>query len=257
MPYKISLIGAGNLGWNLAHAMSRHGQHVQQVISRNRAHAQELALQINASFSDRVEELDPSSDVILLCVKDEVISELASRLNLNRQLLAHCSGSTGMDVLSKSSYRYGVFYPVQTFSKQKLRDSMEVPICVEGSGKEAEDELFTLADSISNKVYRINSSQRLHLHLAAVFANNFSNYLYAIARKIADESHLPFEILKPLIMQTAQNVQDSEPLHVQTGPARRHDQKTIQKQLELLQDKPELKALYELISEMIKNEFPR
>ena len=254
MPYKITLIGSGNMAWNLGHVLLKHGQIIQQVISKNPAHAKELADKIQAKSSGSIADLDSSSDIILLCVKDEAIAEVAAQINLNRQVVAHCSGSIPMDVLAKTSFCYGVFYPLQTLTKNALKDFMTVPVCVEGNNKEAEEILFTLADSISNLVHRINSTQRLHLHLAAVIANNFTNYLYSAAKEILDEHQLPFDLLKPLILETAKNVQQFPPASVQTGPAKRRDEVVIQKHLALLSAHPDWQRLYQLITEQIQKQ---
>lgn len=255
MPYKITLIGSGNMAWNLGHALHQHGQIIQQVISKTPESAYELAAKLKAKSTSLLSELDQTSDIILLCVKDEAIEQVASKINVNRQVVAHCSGSIPVEVLSKASFCYGVFYPLQTFTKNALKDFMDVPVCVEGCTKETEEILFTLAYSISNQVHRISSIQRLHLHLAAVIANNFTNFLYVSAKEILDRHHLPFDLLKPLITETAKNVQQYDPSQMQTGPAKRHDEAVIQKHLELLANNPEWQQLYNLLSNLIQKQY--
>ncbi|MBX7205264.1 MAG: DUF2520 domain-containing protein [Bacteroidia bacterium] len=255
MPYKITLIGSGNMAWNLGHALHQHGQIIQQVISKTPEHARELALKLKAKSTHLLSELDQTSDIILICVKDEAIEQVASQINVNRQVVAHCSGSIPIEVLTKTSFCYGVFYPLQTLTRNALKDFKDVPVCVEGCNNEAEEILFTLADSISNQVHRISSTQRLHLHLAAVIANNFTNSLYGIAKEILDRHHLSFDLLKPLITETARNVQQYDPRQMQTGPAKRHDETVIQKHLELLAGNPEWQQLYNLLSNLIKKQY--
>ena len=158
-----------------------------------------------------------------------------------------------MHILSNEN-RKGVFYPLQTFSKNSLVAFKEIPICIEASVTSDLKILKELGESLSEKVIEINSEERSKLHLAAVFVNNFTNYLYRISNEILAESKLPFDLLKPLIAETARKIETLSPKDVQTGPAKRNDLKTIEKHLYLLKDSP-YKQLYQQLTEAIQSSY--
>lgn len=252
MSYKITIIGAGNLAWNLAHFLHHNGQTVLQVISQHLNHSNALAKEVNALADTNLSNIDPTADMVLLCVKDSAIASIAAQLNLGQQVVAHCSGSTPLDVLNKSSYQYGVFYPVQTFNKNELKDFLNIPICIEGNNSTSEEKLSILADRISNHVHRMDSAKRLQLHLAAVFANNFTNYLYGTAYELLETNKLPVNLLHPLLSAALQDAMKQNPHKIQTGPAKRNDAGVITKHLELLQNNADAKEVYELLTALIQ-----
>jgi predicted short-subunit dehydrogenase-like oxidoreductase (DUF2520 family) len=252
MAFNITIIGAGNLAWNLAHALTQNGQTVLQVISQHLNHAKALADEVRAQADTRLENIDPAAQLVLLCVKDSAIAPISAKLNLGRQILAHCSGSTPMQVLHKSSFHYGVFYPVQTFNKNELKDFRTIPICVEGSDTTTENTLTELAELLSNEVQTLNSSQRLMLHLAAVIANNFTNYLYGTAHELLEQHHLSPKLLYPLITAALQDAQRQNPHGIQTGPAKRNDTAVIAEHLQLLQQHPDALEAYRLLTTLIQ-----
>jgi len=254
LPYKISIIGSGNVAWHLAHALDTARHTILQVYSRNTESAKRLAKPFNAQVVNSINQLTDDIDVLLLCISDDAIETVAPQLVHHRSLIAHTSGAMDMELLKNTSPYYGVFYPLQTLSAGKKINFYEVPICVEGSNSAAEKQLFALGNTISNKVQYIDSAQRKYLHLAAVFANNFTNALYAEAAEILEQQNLNFDLLRPLILETAQKIQKLAPQEAQTGPAKRHDENTISKHLKLMTGS-EKAEIYQLITKIIKNKF--
>ena len=167
------------------------------------------------------------------------------------KLIVHTSGATDLFNLLAFTDNAGVFYPLQTFSKAKEVDFWSVPLCIEGANEIITQTLKELAQTISNNVYIIDSLHRKTLHLAAVFACNFPNYLYGVAQDLLEGQNIDFALLRPLILETAQKVQNNLPPDVQTGPAIRRDQKTMLGHLQMLKDEPELEQLYRLLSQGI------
>ena len=172
-------------------------------------------------------------------------------LALHGKLILHTSGSTALQLLQKYTGKAGVFYPLQTFSKTKELNFRAVPICIEGASPDITKQVKELAQSISNNVYEVSSEQRRILHLAAVFACNFPNYLYGIAQTLLANHQLDFNLLRPLITETAEKVQEQLPADAQTGPAVRNDVSTMSKHLEMLANEPVMKDIYELLSQGI------
>ncbi len=251
---RISIIGSGNVATHLAAAFKNAGHRIIQVYSRDMHNAALLAYHVGAEATDDLDRIDPETDLFLISVKDDAIAAIAESLSKYQKLTVHTSGATDIDVLLTYSQNAGVFYPLQTLSKNKEVDFLSVPLCIEGADEIITGLLEQLAQTISNNVYRVNSAQRKVLHVAAVFACNFPNYLYGAAQHLLAENGMGFEMLRPLILETAQKVQDHLPAGVQTGPAIRNDKNTMAAHLQMLGDEPALTAIYELLSqEIIKN----
>jgi predicted short-subunit dehydrogenase-like oxidoreductase (DUF2520 family) len=251
---RISIIGSGNVATHLAAAFKNAGHRIVQVYSRDMQNAALLAYHVGAEPIDDLNQIDPETDIFIISVKDDVIASIAKILSNYQKLIVHTSGATDLFSLLAFTSNAGVFYPLQTLSKSKEVDFFTVPLCVEGADEAITRELEDLAQTISNHVYRINSEQRKILHLAAVFACNFPNYLYSIAQQLLVKHNMEFELLRPLILETAQKVQNHLPAEVQTGPAIRKDENTMAIHLQMLNDEPELKKLYEVLSQaIIKN----
>ena len=195
------------------------------------------------------------ADIYLLAISDDAISEFSKTLPIQDRLVAHTSGSVGIHDLDKK-HRRGVFYPLQTFTKDSEIDFKDVPICIEVLEKNDLQTLKALAEAIGSPYYKISTEQRQTLHLSAVFVNNFTNQLYRIAHEITDAKNIDFEVLKPLILETAKKVQTLSPYIAQTGPAKRNDKKTIKKHLKLIENK-DYKAIYELLTNAIKKTHGR
>ena len=199
-------------------------------------------------ISSRKLDLIPQADVTIIAVSDDAISIVSSKIK--NSFVVHTSGSVSMSDLKNKSKK-GVFYMLQTFSKDKKVDFSEVPFCLEAENKKGYQLLEQLAKSIGKKIYPINSEQRKTLHVAAVFVNNFTNHLYKIGNDICEKNNVPFEILQPLINETASKIEQLSPKKAQTGPAVRNDKKTIKNHLDLL-DKNQQK-IYKTLTKSIKN----
>jgi predicted short-subunit dehydrogenase-like oxidoreductase (DUF2520 family) len=244
---KIVILGTGNLAKHLYTAFVR-SKHVDvvQVVGRNQTELGYFSehATISNDFSSLVD-----ADVYLIAVKDDAIGEVSKYLSDKKGVVAHTSGAVGLTALQATNK--GVFYPLQTFTKGKAVDFSAIPICIEAEEKNYLETLRELAASISENVHHIDSEQRKKLHLAAVFANNFTNYLYRIGEELCLDEGLSFDLLKPLIMETAHKIQTMSPKEAQTGPARRNDVQSMQGHLELLNKKEHI-ALYKLLSQAIK-----
>ncbi len=251
----IVLIGSGNVATNLAIAFHNNGKNIIQVISRSNDTAKILADKVSATYTNTINDINLKADLYIISVNDDAIASIASSLNLENKLVVHTSGSIEIDVLKNTSTNYGVLYPLQTFSKETLVDFKNIPFCIEANNLNNSKAITELAGYLSEDVRLINSNERKVIHLAAVFACNFTNYMYLIAEDILKEQSISFDILKPLILKTAKNIVDSKPENTQTGPAKRNDQKLIEKHLTLLKDNPEYKEIYTIISKSILNKF--
>ncbi len=190
------------------------------------------------------------ADIYILSVSDDAVAELSSKLPFKKRLVVHTSGSVNIHDMDKKNKR-GVFYPLQTFSKDTEIDFTEIPICIEALEKSSHPILKKLAHAIGCKSHRINGDQRAALHLAAVFVNNFTNQLYRIAHEIAENSGAEFDILKPLIAETAHKIETLSPYMAQTGPAKRNDKKTIKKHISLLENEIH-EDIYNLLTRSIQ-----
>lgn len=250
---KVVLIGSGNVATHLGGALRAAGHDILQVWSRNASHASELAGILSAGPIDKFDDLSDAGDIYILSVADDAIGDMASKFPFKDKLLVHTSGTTELEAIKSGSAQTGVFYPLQTFSKQKPVDFRDIPLVVEGSSEAVSSLLLSLASDISDKVEIVNSEKRKVLHLAAVFACNFSNHLYAIADKVLAEQQLNFDLIRPLIAETAAKAQVYPPSKVQTGPAARKDFGTMERHLLYLQSHQEWHKIYRMLSESIVN----
>ena len=248
----VVIIGAGNLATQLALALFEKGIQVKQVYSRKIESALALAEKVNAAFTNELSQLLPEADLYVIAVKDSAIHEVLENLKIGEtQLIVHTSGSVPMSVLEGFSSNYGVFYPLQTFSKNRKIDFSGIPICIETNHPSNMMKLEKLGEILSSSVNQINSAERKTLHLSAVFVNNFVNHLYAVGADILHDKKLDFNLLKPLIRETAEKIEHLSPIEAQTGPAKRYDQTIIETQLKMLNDKPEFQKIYSFATESI------
>lgn len=247
----ISIIGAGNLATQLGNALHKEGYLISQVYSRSQKNAALLAKKLNAKPISDFKKLSTDASVYIIAIKDDAIEAVAKQLKLKDKIVVHTSGSVSVNVLKNCSKNYGVFYPLQTFSKSKTAEFKTIPICIEASNTSTSTTLQYFAKSISGNVQKVNSDQRKKIHLAAVFACNFSNHMYAIAEALLKKDKLSFELLKPLIEETAGKIKDNHPKDVQTGPAMRKDKKTMEAHLKLLSKEKDLQKIYSILSESI------
>ncbi|MBW6491040.1 MAG: DUF2520 domain-containing protein [Lentimicrobium sp.] len=251
---KISLAGSGNVASHLAPAFALAGIEIINIYSPNPNHASLLANTIGAVPINDVALFDNSAECLIIAIPDQAIAEFAFSLKNNGSftgLIAHTSGSQPLSVLSNLFPHSGVFYPLQTFSKFSHPVLSEVPFCIEASSPDHEEGLCQLAGLISQDVRLINSKQRAMIHLAAVFACNFANHMYALASDILQMAGIKPDILSSLITETANRLGPTHPGFLQTGPAVRGDASTLNFQLQLLNDFPELIPIYRQISESI------
>lgn len=248
----IVIIGAGNLATQLALALNEKNIRISQIYSRTIESARELAEKVAAEFTNDLSQINTDADIYFIAVKDSAIQQVLENLKLNEdRLIVHSAGSVPMQIMDGFSQNYGVFYPLQTFSKSRKVDFSAIPICIEANHPWSLVKLQEIAALLSETVRQINSEERKTLHLAAVFANNFVNHLYAVSANILQDKHLNFDLLKPLILETAEKVQSLQPIDAQTGPAQRNDESVINAQLNMLQDTPEFKKIYSFVTESI------
>jgi predicted short-subunit dehydrogenase-like oxidoreductase (DUF2520 family) len=247
----ISIIGAGNVASHLAPAFSKAGVGVRQIWSRTSAHGSPLARRVHAAFIKDLDELDTRVDMIMISVPDGVLPDIMKNIPRSNALVVHTSGSLPLSILSPLSNRTGVFYPLQTFRRGVRLNMSDVPLCIEASLEEDRFMLLSLAQNISRNVVFMDSEDRRILHLAAIFACNFSNYMYVIAEEILKRRDIPLNLLQPLIRRTALNARKKDIFKYQTGPAFREDRLTMAGHVQLLKSNPEYRTLYEQISQLI------
>ncbi len=249
----VVILGAGNVASHLFKAF-QNSESVTIVQWYNRSINAISSYGNTVSITDNLDDL-VDADVYLIAVSDTAIKPLSQRLNFDNRLVVHTSGSVNIHDIDKKHKR-GVFYPLQTFSKAAEIDFGEVPICIEAIDKTDLEALKQLAEALGSNYYKISTEQRQTLHVSAVYVNNFVNQLYRIAHEISDAKSINFDILKPLILETAKKVQELSPYMAQTGPAMRNDKATIKKHLKLIENE-EHKAIYELLTQSIKKTHGR
>lgn len=246
---KVTIVGAGNVGHNFAIAFRQAGYIIHQVHSRTQKSAMLLGQIINCSYTTRLEELKQDTDLIILAVNDDALLDVVSNIPIRDKPIVHTSGSTPISVFDNLGFKeYGIFYPVQSFSKNDTESLCPIPICVEANNAEAENLFLSLARSISERVYAMDSEKRKALHVAAVFANNFSNHLFHIADEILKTKGISFEVIRPLVEKTADKIKTEDPLNAQTGPAVRNDTEVIRDHINFLKDNSDYREIYELMT---------
>jgi predicted short-subunit dehydrogenase-like oxidoreductase (DUF2520 family) len=252
MKVKITIIGAGNVANHLAKRLFEKNHTVLQIFSRSIDNATKLAKTVNAEPVNTLEQIQDKADIYIIAVKDDAIESVSQQLNLKNQLQVHTSGATPSTVLSNHTNRFGVFYPLQTFSKEKKADFEQLPMCIDANNADDLKILEAFAQSICPNVYHINDKERAILHVCAVMVNNFTNHLFAVADDILKQENLSLEVLKPLIRETVSKIEVHPPKSMQTGPAVRNDDNTIQKHIHFLEKYPKYQLLYQLLSDSIR-----
>lgn len=250
---KVTLIGAGNLATQLGKSLKKAGVIISQVYSRTEDSARTLGELLEAEWLTDIKALRDEADIYIFSVKDSVLCELISEVCKGREdkLFLHTAGSMSMSCFEGKALRYGVFYPMQTFSKTKDVNFECIPVFIEGNSIETEDVIRSLANKLTQRVIRLSSADRKYLHLAAVWACNFTNYCYTVASDILGEHGIPFDVMLPLINETTEKIQKISPKEAQTGPAVRGDRNVMSKQLELMNSKEDLQELYQMLSKGI------
>ena len=249
----ISIVGSGNIANFFANKLAKHGFNILQIISRNEQTGQVLASQVNSKF-DNTYFIDSSTQLVLLCVPDDQIAECVLKLHLtNNAIVCHCAGSVEMQVLNTFD-NHGVIYPLQSLSKSTPTDEIEVPFLIESNKPEILEAIQSIIMTVGCESHLADSKVRLNYHLAAVFANNFTNAMLIAVEKLSIGHQLDFNLLRPLIKRTIEKIELLTPIEAQTGPAVRNDLITISKHLEVLKDNPELLSVYKAITEFIQSE---
>jgi predicted short-subunit dehydrogenase-like oxidoreductase (DUF2520 family) len=247
---KVVIVGAGNVAFHLTRALLENTINVVQVFNRTLSKAQKLADNYNINFTDKISEIE-KADIYIICTSDQAISEISYYIPFEDCLVVHTSGSVPISAL-KGKYRKGVFYPLQTFSQKRALEYDKIPFLIETENSEDEFTLLTLAKRISDDTYVVDSEKRLQIHMSGVWANNFTNHLYYIANEICKKQSIPFDILKPLIKESADKINDDiTPFEAQTGPAKRNDKIVIEKHLAILESDSKLYQIYSLITDSI------
>ena len=270
---KIVLIGAGNLATHLGKALHAAGHDMVQVFSRTMQSAETLASLLDAEPRTDIAQVRDDADVYIFSVKDSALVQLVAQLcrheadglgedgavnalrkakkGEHERVFLHTAGSMPMSVFKGMAQHYGVLYPMQTFSKQREVDFSIIPCFVEANDEFAQKQIEGLAREISGRVYQLSSEDRKYLHLSAVFACNFANHCYAISQELLEEHGIPFDVMLPLINETAAKVHEMKPKDAQTGPAVRYDENVIGKQSKLLENHPHFKKVYDSMSKSI------
>ena len=249
----IVFIGAGNLATNLAKALYDNGFRIIQVYSRTEESARALAQVVEATYTTDLSSVVTDAQLYIVSLKDAAFVQLLPEIVAGKEnaLWVHTAGSIPMDVWADKVNRYGVLYPMQTFSKQRVVDFQHIPIFVESNSEADTRFLKAVASVLSKQVYEATSEQRKNLHLAAVFTCNFTNHMYALAADLLEKYNLPFDVMLPLIDETARKVHELTPHEAQTGPAVRYDENVISNHLAMLADSPALQEIYKLMSKSI------
>lgn len=249
----IVLIGAGNVATHLGRAFHKAGCRIKMIYSRTQESARTLAESIGCPYTTDITSVDSEADIYIVSLKDSVLEEILPELvKCNRNaLFVHTAGSVSIGIWKGLTDRYGVLYPMQTFSKQRKVDFENVHFFVEANTKADAEILIRTASLVSSHVFEASSEQRKYLHISAVFACNFANHMYSICEHLLSSHGLPFSAMLPLIDETAEKVHHLPPVSAQTGPAQRNDRNIMDSHLSMLKDEPEIAELYRRISESI------
>lgn len=249
--YDVVLLGAGNVGYHLANRLKDAGHTILQVYSRSLKSAETLAAQVTAEPIHELAQISKNASVYIIALRDDIIAGVALQLELDGKLVLHTSASIPMEVLISASEKFGVLYPLQTLTKGIDIDFRHVPLCIEASDENVNKQLHSFANSLSDRVFYLDSGKRKALHVSAVIVNNFSNHLFHVAEEILHKENLDFDLLKPLIKETVRKLDSFSPHEIQTGPAKRNDLRTIDEHLHYLDEYPDVKEIYLVMTESI------
>ncbi len=250
--YNIVIIGAGNVGTHISRHFHAAGHHIRCIYSRTGRSAQQLAAELGVPGTASPEEVPSEADFYILCVPDRAIVPVAEQFRHCEGICLHTSGAQPLQLLSSGFRQYGVLYPLQTLSSNRILEPAKVPCLVEGSSPEVTSLISRLASTIYDRIEEVDSARRLVIHTAAVFANNFSNHMVHIARRLLEERELDPALLNPLLEETYEKIKSLGTEEGRTGPAVRGDQDTLNKHIELLKGHPEWEKLYTFISRDIQ-----
>ena len=247
---KIAILGAGRVAFHLGKALMSAGHDIIQVYSRTASSASEVALRCGGAPITAISQLTYEADAYLFAVTDMALPHLIPLVCKGREerVFLHTAGSMALDVFQGMAFHYAVLYPMQTFSKERELDFSQIPCFIEANDAKALETVTSMANAVSRRVELLSSDDRKYLHLAAVFACNFSNHCFALAAEILKQHHMSFDVMLPLIDETVKKVHQFSPRTVQTGPAVRYDENVIRQQSQLLRKDPLMKDLYDRLS---------
>jgi len=246
---KVVIIGGGNVAYHLIRSITSSGHKLVQIYNRTPIKINNASSR--ADLVTRVNGITLDADIYIVCVKDTAIAEVVSNLRLKDKLVVHTSGNRSINLLSEVSSRIGVFYPIQSFTKEIPIQFKKTPIIIEANTEETLKELELFAKSISNIVKSMDELSRQKLNVAGVFANNFTNHLFTLINDYLKNENIDFKILLPLIQNTVDKLSLGSPHEMQTGPAARSDMATIQNHIEILNSEPEMKEIYQMMTDRI------
>jgi predicted short-subunit dehydrogenase-like oxidoreductase (DUF2520 family) len=248
----VVIIGSGNVATVLGRLITRNHHKVIQVTSRNAANAKILADELGCAYTDYNGQIDKSADLYIIAVSDMAIHECVQHYNIHDKIVVHTAGSVSKDVLKNTAYNYGVLYPLQSL-RREMQEIPHMPFLIDGNNDTVMKAIYDFAITLSPHVQVMHDEDRLKLHAAAVIVSNFTNHLYAIAEDFCKSEHVDFNLLKPLILETAARIKDKSPSEVQTGPAVRKDIHTLDKHLRILTNHPKLRTTYMRLTDSIMN----
>ncbi|MCP4551716.1 MAG: DUF2520 domain-containing protein [Bacteroidetes bacterium] len=253
--HRIVILGTGNVATHLSLALKSANLDILQVYGRNLANTKVLANNIGTPYTNEIISIDPSADLYIVCISDDALDEFVSRFHLKNAFIVHTSGTASIEIFKEDYQNCGAFYPLQTFSKEKRIRFDNVPLCIEANNNINQKLLLSLARKLTTNIQITTHEQRTTLHVAAVFASNFTNHFYSIANEILSDKQLSFDLLKPLIRETAEKVQSISPDEAQTGPAKRNDLKVRLKHIEKLAGFSEYQKIYNYLSSQIQKKY--
>ncbi len=246
---KVVIIGGGNVAYHLIRSITASGHKLVQIYNRTLSNISNYSR--DTSIIAKINSITPDADIYIICVKDTAIVEVTQNLNLGSKLVVHTSGNRSLELLKDVSPNHGVFYPIQSFTKNIPINFKKVPLIIEASNTDALDKLEKFSRTISHLVVPMNENDRQKLNVAGVFVNNFTNYIYTLAADYLEKENIDFSILQPLIQNTVDKLDLGKPADMQTGPAMRNDKVTIESHKDLLTSYPELQAIYATVTDHI------
>lgn len=250
---RFSIVGNGNVAWHFLHAFNRAGHICTEIIGRGPRPAG-LQLPSWSAYKQLSEGEFKETDICFLCVADDAIEEIASKFSYKQTIVVHCSGTMPLSLISGFE-RCAITWPVYSLTRNVPIDYSQMPVCIETKDFLTYQAVEQFFSPITRLLHQVSEEQRKSLHLSAVFANNFTNFMYTVAAELCEKNNLSFDILKPLIIQTTEKVKYQAPAAVQTGPASRHDLSAIARHLEMLEVTPDYKTLYMLLTELLVERF--
>ncbi|MES2374103.1 MAG: DUF2520 domain-containing protein [Bacteroidota bacterium] len=252
----VTIIGSGNIATVMGKVLTEKGHVIAEVYSRDPSHVADLAKQLHANAVSNIEMLNRNSDVYLIAVADDALAEIASQLSLHNKLVMHTAGSVSKEILKTVSDSYGVLWPMKMIRKP-MKTLEPVTIVVDGNTESVTKQLEQLASIFSKTVTRADDDTRSKMHMLAALTSNFTNHLYHLAADFCEAENIDFSVFYPLIEETAQQIQTHHPKEVQAGPAFRGDRQTLEKHVQILANYPQIRKVYEAMTESIRGSFKR